>query len=703
MADSVRIVRFTAGGQIEELLHVQSSLDYSITSMGFVRDTLAFERGERNQRMVKSGSRYGGERYAGESLANGTYKFQILTSGPTPDALLDRISRLIGELERVPGQHYIEHKADGATYPSYYEVRAPAQFQPNYNWAQAQGAGSMVTDVSWPVAPLACGAPMDVTDNFATDTLSEYTFDAGIPADTAINTATGILYPLDNMTEERRLIHIDRGYLYGDQEVTIAGTVGTTLSGFKAGVILKRTAPDTYLEAYIDDNGTASRIRIDEVIDGTRTNKSSSDLSTRLTTGQAFQVRGWIRLFSPSSGTPIEVYALYRDESSGDFTPIGANGDDSTYYEPSAAGLAAFGGGVLGASGLSWVPQESSATVTDLWVRPFSYRNIGSPIYSVTIADGRIPGDGPALVSPTFGIKGESGGSPFGMFAWSEDRSGFPSGIEFTEAEDATLTGWSVDGTEGSASGSSYARVSDASSASTYSLTKTLNVAELPDDIDAPGFCTLEIWARARLAPTLVSPRLIVSVRKSLDDWSPEIFTAEYGNSGKVLPVPLSGISWRLVRLGTIRVPRTEIGLGGSGADDQILKIEGPVGAGSSGLWGLDYFYTVPAQRRALSPTGKPYDERYPMMVRDDSEVRRTFKPNLSGVVSESWAHGGVADTGLGGEQIEVAPCDDLLILTKLGTQVPDDPRDYVGTDSHGYNYSISLGVIPRWHYQRPN
>jgi hypothetical protein len=45
----------------------------------------------------------------------------------------------------------------------------------------------------------------------------------------------------------------------------------TTLTGFKLGAVTKRISATTYLEAYVEDNGTASTFHLDKVVAGVRT------------------------------------------------------------------------------------------------------------------------------------------------------------------------------------------------------------------------------------------------------------------------------------------------------------------------------------------------------------------------------------------------------------------------------------------------
>lgn len=79
-----------------------------------------------------------------------------------------------------------------------------------------------------------------------------------------------------------------------DRQVTVKATPGATIAGFKAGVIVIRIDADDYLEVYVDDDGTNSRLRLDVVTGGSRVNRSSTNLAARVENGTPFWVRGRI-------------------------------------------------------------------------------------------------------------------------------------------------------------------------------------------------------------------------------------------------------------------------------------------------------------------------------------------------------------------------------------------------------------------------
>ena len=232
------------------------------------------------------------------------------------------------------------------------------------------------------------GEPMDILDDFSVDTLANYAFDTGSAANLAV--AGGVLTVSGSPTTEKRLIHTDRGYSYGDHQVTLAATPGSTISSFKAGVVLKRIDASNYLEVYVDDNATNSRLRIDKVVATVRTNLATTNLAARVANGTEFWVRGRIE--------GNAVYAEYFTTAGGAPWPM-ATPISSTSFTLTGGDITQFGLAASGKAGFSWVPQQSAATLDDFEVLPFVYRNVSTPL--MISPGGTVPGDAPALGSPS--------------------------------------------------------------------------------------------------------------------------------------------------------------------------------------------------------------------------------------------------------------------------------------------------------------
>lgn len=678
--DQVRVVTFSPGGQIVELLMLQDGLSY-----GFERETLGFVAPERAQRMAKSNRRYGGARYAGESHDNGIFKVNILAMGATADSLLTKFSNLIAQCERVPGTHYIEFKMEGATYPSYYEVRAPAKRTPDYKWGQATntGSNSMILSVEWPVAPLVRGAPMNVFDDFDTASLTDYTVDAGALADLTCGVGIGALIGTASLSAEKRLVHTIRGYTYGSQQVTVEATPNTTITNFKAGAVVKRVAADSYVEGYVHDDGVSSRLRIDTVNAGVRTNRFTVNLAARIVVGTKFYVRCRIEYDTVS----VEYFTTPPTPMS---TPV-----SSGSYGLAGGDAALMGSGIPGVGGLSFIPITAGANIGSIDIKPYVFHNKTLPDHWPL--DGVIPGDAPAL--GTFQIC-HSGGASIPVFAclsWiGRDKAGDspgPFGI-FESGNVIASSGMSYNVTGSARGGSEY--LASPVAGGEY-IEWTSDFRRLFSDDESSDSMSTEVWARVKLSASAAGLKVAAYVKDSAAIGGNGLnrYTIEHGAAGKTLIGPFAGTQYRYVRLGTIQIRKPAPG---NMLSPRIgLSISGGVG----GTFALDYLMINPASRRACSPTGKILAAGgYPSFTPSTTPILKTIGSDLSGLISTG-PDGGSYTFGLGGSLIEL-PAGIVDISVKLSTNVPDDPNAHSLDEQLAHSATVALGIVPRWQYQRP-
>lgn len=583
----------------------------------------------------------------------------------------------------------VKVRAHSLTYAVYYEVFS-AQLDEG-DWGNRQES-SFIVDylLAFECAPYLQGDSMDVIDTFASDTESDYTFDAGSASDVAI--ASGKLQASANLTTEKRLCHTGVGYTYGDHQVTVKGSPHTTITDFKLGVELKRTDDDSYLEVYVDDNGTNSRLRIDVVTAGSRQNRYSSNLSSRLVSATDVWVRGRVE-----GGT---VYAEYFTSEP---TPMGTPTKE-TSYALAGAEVTNFGSAVEGRGGLTFIPQHASAYIEEIRILPFVYRNKTLP--EKIALYGSLPGDAPALVDIDVTTSGGSAAPIWALIAHASRKteSGALNPFGILAAEGGTISGgWSAatdaaardDGGDG---GTTKIADTGATSAESYIVSWNLDPNALVDDPDFPGEMRLEIWARVEMSSTIVTPRLIASVSPTTADIGAETYTLEHGSTGKILTVPSSGTRFRMVRVGTVTLPRTIANASGT-YPALKLKLEAVLGSGSSGTFGLDYAIAVPIKRRACLETGVPNDSTYGEFARVTTEVTKTIRSDLVGLVSAPPA-GAIYDNGLGGELLEFEPGDND-VLVKLSSLVPDDPTSDATTEQLAHSATLHFAGKPRWHYRR--
>jgi hypothetical protein len=679
MTEILRYVSLDVGGRPAVLLDLNDMTNFAIVRESFV---VVFGQGGKQAVMSPADRRYGGERQHGEITPNGQLTWSALVMGASADACIATVESMLAQLEANPRELLLEWRPDGTSQSSLFEVRGTGSWECKYQWVQFAGAQSMVFNVSIPVAPLAHGLPMDILDLFAVDTRSDYSYDSGASANEEV--AGGELKAAANVSTEQRAIHTARGYQYADNQQTVKGTPGATITGWKNGVVLKRIAATTYIEVYVDDEGTNSRLRVDEIIAGVRTNLSTTNLAARVKAATAHWVRG-----------RIEGSIVRAEYFTSAPTPMGARTTNfSVTLEGS--GETTFGAGVKGAPGRVWIPETVGAAIDEYSVEPYTYA------YQTTVPvvfrfAGSIPGDAPALADVMVTTSGGAAPPIWALLGWTAKPAvGLaqpPFGV--IEAESAgNLSGWSSIANAG-ARGGNMLKDAAALSSDVY----TASWAVDPSLVARDAFTTeiaVEVWARVMLAATIVTPSLTLSVRPEDGlSYGAARYTDEWGSAGKLLAAPASGTEkWRMVRLGTLHTlvdplrPRK-----------WLLWLTGSVGAGTSGEWGIDYLVLVPSQSRACSPSSKPNDSGFPRFIASTAETSKTVKADLSALVAKPPAFGH-PDHGLGGELIEFPPGESEL-LVKLSSLVPDDPTVDATTEQLAHSATVHAAVTPRWYLTR--
>jgi hypothetical protein len=246
----------------------------------------------------------------------------------------------------------------------------------------------------------------DIFELWASDSIAagDYTFDLGAAAEIAV--VGGQLTAVSNLTIEKRLIHTGRGFTYGDTQATLKFVPGATITSFKAGVVLKRVDALNYIEVYVDDNGTNSRLRLDKVVAGTQTNLSTTNLAARVVNGTSYWVRG-----------RIEDNTVYLEHFLTAPTPM-ATPTTSASYILTTGEAATFGYATQGSAGFTWIPQHASAVVDDFSVEPYTRRNLTLP--DDFPLNGKIPGDAPALVEAYITPSGGAAAPIWAALGWIE-------------------------------------------------------------------------------------------------------------------------------------------------------------------------------------------------------------------------------------------------------------------------------------------
>lgn len=585
-------------------------------------------------------------------------------------SLIDTFVRRI----RRPGRYeHVEWRSPPSPYPVYLPRLGPGTAQVVTTAYQHALYRRAVIEVSMPVEYPPRGLCMDVRDDFDADSRGDFTFDAGTSADV---TVAGTLAPAETFPTERRARHTARGYATLEAEGTVKFVCGVARTGFKAGRTL-RASPTTYVEVYADDDGTNSRLRIDVVLAGARTNRATINLAARLLNATNYWVRG-----------RIEGNTVYAEFFTTEPTPMGAPAN-ATSYTLAGGEIALL---VPGHMGFSWVPQDSTARLDDYRDRPFTWRNRTLPAHLQPSTE--IPGSALALADFEVTPSGGSFAPIWAMLGWNRrpttPLSGavVPFGILQAEAA-GDLAGWAVTAEPGALGGFS---LNDATptSAKTYTASWTIDPSTLdPDELHAREL-VLDVYARVFLNTSLVTPRLTLSARPAAGvSFGQERFTREHGPTG-MLPVVPAGDAYRTVRLGSLILPidpREPVGW--------KLWLAGSLGPGTGGAgFALDYLWAVAANRRVRSPVGLARDAAYPDFVKSTTETRKLVMADGSGAVATG-SGPLFPDVGLSGPRIELSP-GQVDLFAKLSNVVVNNPSS-LGGEVLSHPATFHARVIPRF------
>lgn len=676
MGDILRYVTLEAGGRPVVLTDL-NDFDSFTTS----KESFTVTPGTKQPMLSDTGRRYGGSRQVGETTENGSVSWTMLVSGSTADECIAAVERMLSQLESSPvspSQLLLEWRPDGSSHSEYYEVRGTGTWTPRYEWAQFAGAQSMTFDVSIPVAPLARGLPMDIIDSYEVDSQSDYTYDSGLSSDESI--VSDALTAATNPTVEHRAIHTARGYSYTDAHQIVAFSPVATITGFKAGVVLKRTAANNYIECYIDDEGTHSRVRIDKVLAGVRTNLATANLASRITEKTLFFIAGRIE------GDVIT--AEYFNSANGGESPMAAAISSVTHTLTSGTEKITYGIGVSGQCGRVWIPMLAGAKMFKYSCYAYTYKSVETP---KTLALLDVPGNAPSLADVVITPSGGAAAPVWALLGWSNGSSQLGV-VPATSA--SNLVGWS---NVSSAEGISGHILEDATSEAAQEYRAFFTVE--PHLLAADVFTTeaaVEVWARVTMDSTIVTPSITASIQSTdgAGYGSPR-YTDEWGSMGKLITPPSGGTKkWRLVRLGTLRMP-----VDSQHVSQWSLTLQGFVGAGSSGRWGLDYLVLVPATQRASSPSSKPLAEGFPSFVSTTGETTKVIKHDLSGGAALP-PHPLHPDHGLGGQLIEFTP-GSVNVTVKLSSLAADDPTANESTEQLLHKATCHFAITPRWYLAR--
>jgi hypothetical protein len=321
---------------------------------------------------------------------------------------------------------------------------------------------------------------------------------------------------------------------------------------------------------------------------------------------------------------------------------------------------------------------------------------IGSTTIPATVAlASAITGNAPALAAISLTTSGGTSPPIWALIGWTK-RPGTPLASSVApwgiiEAETGTnLVTWAVTANALYRGGNALSVVTSGAGSASAMFPVDPSVMQ-PDDF-TPGEVQIEVWARVLVQPTVVSPKITLSLQPFAGTtFGGEQFSAEYGASGKLITKPASGSNeLRFIKLGTLSMPvDTATPLKWN------VKVAASWAAGSASDYALDYLVMVPARQRAVSPSGKPNDSTYPDFIASTAATTKTIRPDLSGRVASGAGNPG-RDSGLGGSLLELPPGNvDLMI--KLSSLVADDPTSDTTTEQISHvGVTGNVRVTPR-------
>ena len=392
-----------------------------------------------------------GRKPAPGEIENRQVAFTFLGDGSSKDdmaGLLSQLAAVVDRCRRFGGR--ITFREHNQSVRQHFEVLVGSVSVAEWGTSEVELRDSIRPAVVATVEPYVYGDDMDWADDFQEDLLAtEYAVKAGAASNLSI--ANGLVSGVANLSTNDRVILTGPAYQLTDHQASIDLSPGSTLSGVKGAVILKwyeEASLETFLEVYLDDTGSVSRLRIDKIVAGSRANLATTNLSTRMSAG----TRAW-RVVGRVEGNVVfaEVYAPGTD-------PIDNAPTHSLDHVFNAGEIPVFGTEVQGLPGWSFTPQHAAATLSNYRVEPFTYRAIGRQ--NVMLA-GEIPGDAPALADVRVTVPGSVTPLPFGLLAWSQQPEAF-SYIGNWSFEKSVGVGWTVAAVSGvTGAANSITRVTD--------------------------------------------------------------------------------------------------------------------------------------------------------------------------------------------------------------------------------------------------
>lgn len=496
-------------------------------------------------------------------------------------ASLKTLNQTVDELRRYGGR--LTWQSLGQTYRQNLEILGTDGTSLSGWTNRTESKGIAEISVSLVCAPYATGDPFDIDDQ-SFSSLSDYTFDNGLVANLT-NAAAKLKSTGTSPLVEYRAVQTQRGYNYGDVEVTVKAAYSQT-DTYKAGAIFWRTDAANYWTVHVVDASAGSNLQIHQVTAGTITQRATVAIAARIASAAVFYVR------ARTEGALVT--AEYWTAAP---TPLGTPTNTTSYTATASSGK----------TGVVFTPGTTTSEIDALTIRPFTYAKATLP--RKLSLSGTIPGDATALANVELTTAQDAA---WAMFGWAQTASSTLSSTPTPRApfwlwngnddDSATRSGWTTSAT-GTYQGFLWNN-GVWSSATTYSARYILDPSLLPTDPYVDGDRAVEVWALVLTdrSDYLVSPNIVASLQ-SKDGYGLTRYTDEWGTAGKSIPTlatTASGYGFRWTRLGTIH-------LGNAPAREMALKLTGTAASTSNAAarFGIARVAVLPIKQRAALPTYK--------------------------------------------------------------------------------------------------
>lgn len=689
MPDTLRVVNFDRSGRPHEVLDLNSSPG---ATTAYFRDRdagFSFVPGAGTVQYSTQTRRYAGGLPVSQSHENGTIGWTAYVRGATLEAAVMNVEALLVEINSAAYRRYVEWAPEGGE-SSFFEIRGPGSWAPNYNPVEFVQTNAMRVALTFPSAPLAEWIPCSINDTWdLVDSLNDYDVDAGTASNLFLTSA--LLKSGGSTNEYFRLVNRSRGYKWfgGLVELTFGLLSGAWPATATFGVVM-RDDGTSFLETYLASGGAHGVLKLDAVVNGTRTNLVTSSLLAS-PTADNYMFRVYFK--NDENSLFIELYkgVTYEARDGGNVLFAGLSVDLSSLDLPINPPT------IEGFAGFSFTPGNANTYIQSFRFEPFSFPGtLSTKMY--TMID-EIPGDAPALADVQVGIYSDTDPTRFMLIAWDafaraiHANSCGPLGVyDSTQnaltTENLTAGHWSSDASGvGGQIGTTMLLNADVGGADQFEHSWRLDTASVDPDDFTQQEITVEVWGHLGLNPGLVNTYVVLSVAG--------LYSNEWGDLGFPVVIPDTAAVLRWSRLGTVSIPCDVLERDQS--TNTSIDITINTGAGSGGPIGIDAIAVVRTRQRALGPSGKPYkDGSYPSFAPNNDGVQRLIKADLSGAFGLAFTGSKYSRShGLGGAQIEPNPGPSTWMVLPSSV-VPDAPDagDDATTDS--VNYQTSIHVRPR-------